>query len=73
MKLQEDWKRTKDMPIIISGYKVEYDRLADYIEKKAIPVLCKPLDIEGFEKNCRIFTLILLIRRWHGKEGFGCR
>ncbi len=49
-RLKEDM-RTKDIPIIImSGYKVEYEQLSDYIKKKAIPVMGKPVDMEQMKK-----------------------
>jgi two-component system phosphate regulon sensor histidine kinase PhoR len=49
-RLKED-VRTKDIPIIImSGYKVEYDQISEYIKKKAIPVMGKPVDMEQLKK-----------------------
>ncbi|HAJ57474.1 MAG TPA: hypothetical protein DCL35_06865 [Candidatus Omnitrophica bacterium] len=49
-RLKED-VRTKDIPIIImSGYKVEYEQLSEYVKKKAIPVLGKPVDMEQLKK-----------------------
>jgi diguanylate cyclase (GGDEF)-like protein len=43
-RLKED-TATKDIPILImTGYKVEIERLSEYIKKKAIPVLSKPFD-----------------------------
>ena len=43
--------RTKDIPIVImSGYKVEYDKLEDYVKKKAIPVIGKPINIDELKR-----------------------
>ena len=43
--------QTKDIPVIImSGYAVEIDKLEEYVKKKAIPVVGKPLDIEQLNK-----------------------
>jgi len=48
--LKEDM-RTKDIPILImSGQPVAFDRLNEYIMKKAIPVIGKPLDIRQLKK-----------------------
>jgi PAS domain S-box-containing protein len=48
--LKEDM-RTKDIPILImSGQPVAFERLNEYISKKAIPVIGKPLDIMQLKK-----------------------
>ncbi|MFH1062228.1 MAG: ATP-binding protein [Candidatus Omnitrophota bacterium] len=48
--LKEDM-RTKDIPILImSGQPVAFERLNEYINKKAIPVIGKPLDIMQLKK-----------------------
>jgi len=45
-RLKEDIT-TKDIPIIImSGAKVEYEKLEEYVAKKAILVMGKPLDMD---------------------------
>jgi CheY-like chemotaxis protein len=42
---------TKDIPVLcISGNAVEIDKLKEYIKKKAIPVIGKPLNIEQLKK-----------------------
>ena len=49
-RLKED-NRTKDISILImSGYKVEYERLNEYVKKKAIPIIGKPLNIKELKK-----------------------
>jgi len=49
-RLKEDTK-TKDIPIlIISGFVVEIDKIRDYIEKKAIPMISKPFNIDQVKK-----------------------
>ena len=49
-RLKEN-RETKDIPIlIVSGYEVEFDRLNDFIQKKAIPVLGKPYSVEQIKK-----------------------
>jgi len=43
--------QTKDISVLImSGYTVEIDKLEEYVKKKAIPVVGKPLDIEQLNK-----------------------
>mgnify|MGYP000191496243 CR=1 FL=1 len=48
----KEHKKTKDIAILImSGYRVEYERLGDYIIKeKAIPVIGKPLNLRELKK-----------------------
>ncbi|MGB2662052.1 MAG: ATP-binding protein [Candidatus Omnitrophota bacterium] len=49
-RLKEDVK-TEDIPVLImSGYEVEVGRLEKYIEKKAIPAIAKPINVEEFKK-----------------------
>jgi len=49
-RLKEDVK-TKDIPIlIISGYAVEIDKIRDYVEKKTIPMISKPFNVDQIEK-----------------------
>ncbi|MFQ5951843.1 MAG: ATP-binding protein [Candidatus Omnitrophota bacterium] len=49
-RLKEDTK-TKDIPVLImSGYEVEIDKLREYVKKKAIPAVTKPIDIKEFKK-----------------------
>ncbi len=49
-RLKEDIS-TKDIPIIImSGHPVAYDELNEYMRKKAIPIIGKPLDLMQLKK-----------------------
>ena len=49
-RLKEDTK-TKNIPVLImSGYEVEIDKLREYVKKKAIPAVTKPIDIKEFKK-----------------------
>jgi PAS domain S-box-containing protein/diguanylate cyclase (GGDEF)-like protein len=42
---------TKDIPILImSGYKVEEEKLNQYVKKKAIPIVSKPFDVLQLKK-----------------------
>ncbi len=42
---------TKDIPVLImSGYAVEIDKLKEYVKRKAIPVVGKPVNIGQFKK-----------------------
>ena len=43
--------KTKDIPVVImSGYKVEYDKLEDYVKKTPIPVIGKPISIDELKR-----------------------
>ncbi len=43
--------RTKDIPILImSGQPISFEKLNEYITKKAIPVIGKPLDLKQLQK-----------------------
>lgn len=54
-RLKED-VRTKDLPIIvISGYEIESDKLEEYTEKKAIPMVNKPFSPEQIERLVNYF------------------
>jgi len=49
-RLKEDIS-TKDIPIIImSGHPVSFDELNEYMRKKAIPIVGKPLDLMQLKK-----------------------
>jgi signal transduction histidine kinase/GGDEF domain-containing protein len=49
-RLKEDVK-TEDIPVLImSGYEVEVDKLEEYIKKKVIPAVTKPIDMKEFRK-----------------------
>ncbi|MFH1654869.1 MAG: ATP-binding protein [Pseudomonadota bacterium] len=42
---------TKDIPVLImSGYKVEIDKLEEYVKKKTIPMVGKPFDLDQLRK-----------------------
>ena len=54
-RLKED-VRTKDLPIVvISGYEIESDKLEEYTEKKAIPMVNKPFNPEQIERLVNYF------------------
>ncbi|MFH1458812.1 MAG: ATP-binding protein [Candidatus Omnitrophota bacterium] len=52
-RLKEDMK-TKDIPImIVSGYSIEFEKISDYVKKKAIPVIGKPMELSQLKKLVR--------------------